>query len=323
VHNSTQALVAEVFDAMNAGELERIRDLVTDDFIDHGSPVPLPPGPDGYIAILTFVTTVLHVQYEVDDIVAAGDMVAIRATAHGVNAVSPPGIEVTGSPFAMKTAHFFRSRDGRLTEHWGIRDELDVLYQVGALVPPDVAVGRSSAWTVERLTGRDTATALRPLFREYLNWFADQLRDHHQVHFDEPDGVVIERHHRAFDAALPDMLSGRGRVIVARTADEIVGVGTLKPVDDVTAEIKRVFVRPDMRGHGIGRDIMDRLLRDARAEGYTAVRGETMGFMDSAIALYRSLGTVETAQFDGSETAAAGLEELTQYLEIALTPGSG
>ena len=34
---------------------------------------------------------------------------------------------------AMKTAHFFRSRDGLLCEHWGIRDELDVLYQVGAL----------------------------------------------------------------------------------------------------------------------------------------------------------------------------------------------
>ena len=33
----------------------------------------------------------------------------------------------------MKTAHFFRARDGRLCEHWGIRDELDVLYQVGAL----------------------------------------------------------------------------------------------------------------------------------------------------------------------------------------------
>jgi len=141
VHTSPTALVAEVFDAMNTGRLEKIHHLVTDDFIDHGSPVPLPPGPDGYIAILTFVTTVLQVQYEVHDIVAAGDMVAIRATAHGVNAVSPPGIEVTGSPFAMKTAHFFQSRDGRLSEHWGIRDELDVLYQVGALVPPQFGVG--------------------------------------------------------------------------------------------------------------------------------------------------------------------------------------
>jgi predicted ester cyclase len=130
------ALAAEVIDAMNSRQLERIRDLVTDDFVDHGSPVPLPPGPDGYIAILTFVTTVLQVRYEVDDIVSAGDSVAIRATAHGVNNVSPQGVETTGKPFAMKTAHFFRARDGRLCEHWGIRDELDVLYQVGALRPP-------------------------------------------------------------------------------------------------------------------------------------------------------------------------------------------
>jgi predicted ester cyclase len=131
-----QALADEVINAMNSRQLERIRDLVTDDFVDHGSPVPLPPGPDGYIAILTFVTTVLQVRYEVDDIVSAGDSVAIRATAHGVNNVSPQGVETTGKPFAMKTAHFFRARDGRLCEHWGIRDELDVLYQFGALNPP-------------------------------------------------------------------------------------------------------------------------------------------------------------------------------------------
>lgn len=140
MHTSTKALAAEVFDAMNARQLDKIRDLVTNDFVDHGSPVPLPPGPDGYIAILTFVTNVLRVRYEVHDIVASGDTVAIRATAHGVNAVSPQGIEATGLPMGMKTAHFFRSRDGRLSEHWGFRDELDVLYQVGALTPPDIAL---------------------------------------------------------------------------------------------------------------------------------------------------------------------------------------
>ena len=138
MNNSTQALAAEVLDAMNTGQLEKIRDLVTDDFVDHGSPVPLPPGPDGYIAILTFVTTVLQIRYEVHGVICDGDTVAIRATAHGINAVAPKGVEPTGKPFAMKTAHFFRSRDGRLCEHWGVRDELDVLYQVGALVPPDI-----------------------------------------------------------------------------------------------------------------------------------------------------------------------------------------
>jgi predicted ester cyclase len=81
---------------------------------------------------------VLQIRYEVHDIISDGDTVAVRATAHGVNAVAPQGIEPTGRPFAMNTAHFFRSRDGRLCEHWGIRDELDVLYQVSALTPPDI-----------------------------------------------------------------------------------------------------------------------------------------------------------------------------------------
>ncbi len=53
-----------------AGELERIRDLVTDDFVDQGSPVQVPPGADGYIEILTFVTQVLQVRTEVHDVVA-------------------------------------------------------------------------------------------------------------------------------------------------------------------------------------------------------------------------------------------------------------
>jgi predicted ester cyclase len=140
MHTSNEALVTQLTDAMNSRRLENIRDLVTDDFVDHGSPVPLPPGADGYIAMLPFVTAVLQVRYDVHDIVATGDTVAIRATAHGVNNLSPQGIETTGKPFAMKTAHFFRVRDGRLCEHWGVRDELDVLYQVGALNPPVIPV---------------------------------------------------------------------------------------------------------------------------------------------------------------------------------------
>jgi hypothetical protein len=78
----------------------------------------------------------------VHDVVAGADTFAIRATDHGVNAVAPQGIEPTGLPFAMKTAHFSRSRGHLLCEHWGIRDELDVLYQVGALAPGDFTLTR-------------------------------------------------------------------------------------------------------------------------------------------------------------------------------------
>jgi predicted ester cyclase len=125
-----------VLDAMNTRDLERIRDLVTDDFVDHGLPPGIvPPGPDGYIATLGWVTGVLQVTYEVHHVVADGDLVAIHATAHGVHASDSLGVPATEKPFAMPTMHLFRAEGDRLAEHWGVRDEWSVLVQVGALVP--------------------------------------------------------------------------------------------------------------------------------------------------------------------------------------------
>lgn len=47
-----------VFDAINSGDLSCLPECVTDDFVDHGSPFPL-PGPGGYAQILGFVHGVL------------------------------------------------------------------------------------------------------------------------------------------------------------------------------------------------------------------------------------------------------------------------
>src|SRR4029079_18887064 len=99
--STPETLARAVLDALNDRQLERLRDLVTDDFVDHGSPVALSPGPAGYLAILTFVTEVLQIRYVIHDVVASGDKVAVLATAHGINAVTPEGIEPTMNPYAM------------------------------------------------------------------------------------------------------------------------------------------------------------------------------------------------------------------------------
>jgi predicted ester cyclase len=134
--STPEDITRALLDAMNDRDLERIRDHITDDFVDHGLPPGVvPPGPDGYIATLTWVTEVLEVRYEVHDVVVNGDLVAVRATAHGVHNSDHLGVPATGKPFAMPTMHLMKFRDGRLAEHWGIRDEWAVLVQVGALVP--------------------------------------------------------------------------------------------------------------------------------------------------------------------------------------------
>jgi predicted ester cyclase len=126
--------------ALNCRDLERLRDLVTDDFVDHGSPFPLPPGPDGYIAILRFVTEVLQIRYEIKDTLVAADKIAIRAVAHGVASAPLHGPEVAGRPYTMDAIHIFRGEGDRLAEHWGVRDEMGVLFQLGILAPPDAGL---------------------------------------------------------------------------------------------------------------------------------------------------------------------------------------
>jgi GNAT superfamily N-acetyltransferase len=108
---------------------------------------------------------------------------------------------------------------------------------------------------------------------------------------------------------------------VARLGDNPVGVGTLKPVDETTAEIKRMYVRPAAQGLGVGRAIVARLLQDARAEGYATVRLETLRFMTVAQAMYRAFDFVEVEAFDGSEAANTVLEPLTLFMALDLAAG--
>src|ERR1700754_3699325 len=125
-----------IFEIFSSGDYERVRDLVTDDFVDHGAPPGLPPGPDGYIAVLRFLREGLRIRSELHDTVVAGDKIAIRATVHGVHDSDFLGVPATGKPYAMHTMHLYRAEGDRLAEHWGVRDEHSVLVQVGALPAP-------------------------------------------------------------------------------------------------------------------------------------------------------------------------------------------
>lgn len=69
-----------------------------------------------------------------------------------------------------------------------------------------------------------------------------------------------------------------------------IGCGAITTLDDRTAHIKRVFVRPGFRGHGFGRRIMDALELKAIELGYSALFLETADKQLEAIELYKSLG---------------------------------
>jgi GNAT superfamily N-acetyltransferase len=172
--------------------------------------------------------------------------------------------------------------------------------------------------TVTTATATDVAEVVDPLFREYGEWVAGRLEQDVGITFTEAD---LARHHDAFRGELPRLLGSGGRLLVARLGDHPVGVGTLKPVDETTAEIKRMYVRPAAQGRGVGRAILARLLKAARAEGYATVRLETLRFMTIARGMYRAFGFVEVEAFDGSEAANTVLEPLTIFVALDLAAG--
>ena len=133
---TAEKLALEVLDALNAGDMDRVGALVHEDFVDHGAPPWAPQGRAGYQTILAYVHGALKIRYEVHDVVASGSRVAIRATAHGRHDVELYGFAPTGRSYAMPTMHLYVERDGLLSEHWGVRDEIGFLIQVGALPAP-------------------------------------------------------------------------------------------------------------------------------------------------------------------------------------------
>ncbi len=71
---------------------------------------------------------------------------------------------------------------------------------------------------------------------------------------------------------------------------EYVGCGAIRRIDDATAELKRMYVRPAARGLGLGRQLLQKAIQAAQELQYEKIRLDTMPFMESAIRLYEKMG---------------------------------
>ena len=89
----------------------------------------------------------------------------------------------------------------------------------------------------------------------------------------------------------------RGAFYLVEDGGELLAMGGLRRSEDGIAELKRVYVRPAGRGRRLGEALARRLVGDARAFGYRAVRLDTLPFMKTAQALYEAMGFVDCAPY--------------------------
>ncbi len=136
---------------------------------------------------------------------------------------------------------------------------------------------------------------IRALFLEYLRWGASRVNQEYGLGFSAED--MIEQDMLSLDKFMPP----KGRLLLAYVDGTPVGVACLKELGNNTGEVKRMYVRPEYRGRGIGRALLEKLIEEAIEIGYDRLKLDSARFMQEAHHLYRSMGFTQIEPYEGSE----------------------
>jgi len=121
------------------------------------------------------------------------------------------------------------------------------------------------------------------------------------------DGLEVDLSFQDFRSELADPFDFYELVLLAED-----GCVALRRIDERTCEMKRLYVRPNARGGGLGRRLAEAVIAEARGRGYSRMLLDTLPTMAAARALYRSLGFRETEPHRYNPVPG------TSYLELAL-----
>ncbi len=154
----------------------------------------------------------------------------------------------------------------------------------------------TATWQIEPVETVEAIAAVRTLLEEYWNSFG--FTPCFQNFGDELAGLP--------GAYAPP----GGRLALATSGGQLAGCIALRRVDSDHAEAKRLYVRPAFRGLGLGRALMEWVIAEARAAGYTEIVGDTMPVMRDALALYDRMGFERTGT--GPEVQPSASPQISQ-----------
>ena len=126
-----KTLTRTFYTALTEGRFAAIDELVAESFIEHEE---LPTDADGRDGLREMFQD-LHASFSdfaitIEDMVAEGDKVFVRATMQGIQRAEFLGIPSQGKPMLVPVADVLRFADGRIVEHWGVMDTGQLMQQL-------------------------------------------------------------------------------------------------------------------------------------------------------------------------------------------------
>lgn len=151
-------------------------------------------------------------------------------------------------------------------------------------------------------------------FRQYEQDDNEQVRKLHEVALRSTNAFGESG---KWDSDLDDIestyINDGGDFIVGLLNDEIVAMGAFKRISDTVAELKRMRIKPDLQGKGLGRGLLAMLESSVKNKGYTEIRLDTTVNQVAAQHLYETSGYVEVRR----ETDGWPLEMIFYHKQLA------
>ena len=122
-------------EAINQGKMAVVDELVSPDYVEHDPGFPQPVrGPEGLKQyFMVFRTAFPDIHITIEDMIAEGDMVAVRHTARGTNQGDLMGMPPTGKQVTVTGIVIHRIADGKFVESWVNVDNLGLMQQLGVV----------------------------------------------------------------------------------------------------------------------------------------------------------------------------------------------
>jgi GNAT superfamily N-acetyltransferase len=135
------------------------------------------------------------------------------------------------------------------------------------------------------------------MFKVVRAVFPDDLRDVLALYYEYVNSTSVDLSFQDNDQEfnhLPEKYSSEeSKIFLVKKDCKPVGCAAFRRLDETVCEMKRVYIQPSVRGHNLGKMLVDRVLQEAVISGYKKICLDVLPEFKTALKLYRSYGFVE------------------------------